>query len=258
MKILCLGDVVSKAGVLALQEKLCALRKELKADAVIVNGENASMGCGNGLSAEDADALFDAGADLITGGNHSFRQKNIYTMLDDCPRLLRPANYPGANPGKGCGLLSLNGRNLLVINLAGRINMDPCACPFETCLKILESEKGTYDAVAIDFHAEATSEKFALAYEFKDRVQIFFGTHTHVPTADEQILGSGCGYITDIGMCGPGHSALGVNPEIIVRRLKTGMPCRFEPAQTPVVLQGALFSLSETDFRCVKVERIQR
>lgn len=258
MKILCLGDVVGRAGVLALKEKLPTLRKELGAEAVIVNGENASMGCGNGLSAEDASMIFEAGADVITGGNHSFRQKSVYTMLDDCPTLLRPANYPEENPGKGHTLLSLSGRVLLVINVAGRVNMDPCACPFETCRKILDFEKGNYDAVAVDFHAEATGEKFALGYDLRQRIQIFFGTHTHVPTADEQILGGSCGYITDLGMCGPGGSALGLNPEIIVRKMKTGMPCKFEPADTPAVLQGALFTLSDRDFKCQKVERIQR
>ena len=255
MNILCMGDVVSRAGVLSLREKLPGLRKALAADAVIVNGENAAMGSGNGLSKEDAELLFEAGADVITGGNHSFRQKNIYDMLDSCPALLRPANFPGANPGKGYAVLSVSGRNMLVINAAGRINMDPCACPFETCRKILRDLRGSYDFAVVDFHAEATSEKIALAYDLKDSVSVFFGTHTHVPTADEQILPGGCGYITDIGMCGPGSSALGLKTEIIIKKLKTGMPVRFEPADTPVVLQGALFTL-DRDLKCSDVRRI--
>ncbi len=257
MKILCLGDVVGRAGVLALKERLAAIRRETGADAVIVNGENSSMGQGNGMSKEDAELLLFAGADVVTGGNHSFRQKSLHSFLDDHPCVLRPANYSGRTPGKGHTILSLNGRNLLVINLAGRVHMDPCACPFETCEKILSEEKGNYDIVAVDFHAEATGEKRALAMELKDRVQIFFGTHTHVQTADAQILGNGCGYITDLGMCGPEDSVLGLKPEIVIYKLKTGMPCRFEPADTPIRISGALFTLSDFDYRCKKAECVR-
>ena len=257
MKILCLGDVVSEYGVAAAGHKLRALRKETGADALIINGENAAMGAGNGLTVHDALALFDAGADVITGGNHSFRQKSIYTMLDDHEALLRPANLHGSCPGKGYALLSLNGINLLVINLIGRVGMDlPASCPFDTLDKILKEQAGRYDLVAVDFHAEATSEKLALAHYFDGRVQIFFGTHTHVPTADEQILPKGCGYITDLGMCGPSGAALGLRPDIIARKLITGLPCRFEPSQNPVVFQGALFTLSADLTKCTEVRRI--
>ncbi|MBQ8911261.1 MAG: YmdB family metallophosphoesterase [Clostridia bacterium] len=257
MKILCLGDVVSSFGLEAVSKKLYTLRRDTGADAVIINGENASMGAGNGLTVNDATALFDAGADVITGGNHSFRQKNVYSMLDDCDTLLRPANLHGSCPGKGHALLSLCGVNLLVVNLIGRINMDlPASCPFETLEKILKEEQGRYDAVAVDFHAEATGEKIALAHYFDGRVQMIFGTHTHVPTADEQILPKGCGYITDLGMCGPSCSALGLRPDIIARKLITGLPCRFEPSTNPPVLQGALFTLSKDLRSCTEVRRI--
>ena len=257
MKILCLGDVVSPFGLEAVKKKLFTLRKETGADAVIINGENTAMGNGNGLTMHDAQALFDAGADVITGGNHSFRQKSIYTMLDDHDSLLRPANLHGSCPGKGYTLLSLCGINLLVVNLIGRVNMElPANCPFETLDKILKDQAGRYDIVAVDFHAEATSEKIALAHYFDGRVQILFGTHTHVPTADEQILPRGCGYITDIGMCGPSCSALGLRPEIIARKLITGLPCRFEPSDNPPVLQGALFTLTKDLKGCTEVRRI--
>ena len=256
MKILCLGDVVGKPGVQALRAFLPKWREELEADAVIVNGENSSMGCGNGLTPDDAQMLFAAGADVITGGNHSFRQRSVYTMLDDSISILRPANYAGAAPGRGYTLFSAAGRILLVINISGRVNMDPCACPFETCRKILEREKGNYDAAIVDCHAEATSEKFALAYDLKNDVSVFFGTHTHVPTADEQILPPGCGFITDVGMCGPSHSALGVKTEVIVQKMKTGLPAKFELSENPVVLQGALFTLSDRDYRCTEVRRV--
>ncbi|MBQ8399940.1 MAG: YmdB family metallophosphoesterase [Clostridia bacterium] len=257
MNILCLGDVVSVYGLEAACKNLYKLRRELSADAVIVNAENASMGNGNGLTGEDARRLLDAGADVLTGGNHSFRQKSLYSLLEDREELLRPANCHGACPGKGYTILPVNGQNLLVVNLIGREHMDlPASCPFETLEKILKEQSGAYDAVIVDFHAEATGEKLALAHYFDGRVQVFFGTHTHVPTADEQVLPKGCGYITDIGMCGPSCSALGLKPEIIARKLITGMPCRFEPAQTPPVLQGALFTLSRDLTRCEKVERI--
>jgi metallophosphoesterase (TIGR00282 family) len=257
MKILCLGDVVSEYGVKDVSDKLWSLRKKTGADAVILNGENASMGAGNGLTARDAQELFDAGADVITGGNHSFRQKNLYTMLDDHDALLRPANLHGSAPGKGYALLSLCGINLLTVNLIGRVNMDlPAACPFDTLDKILKEHAGKYDLVAVDFHAEATGEKLALAHYFDGRVQILFGTHTHVPTADEQILPGGCGYITDLGMCGPTGAALGLRPDIIARKLITGLPCRFEPSENPSLLQGALFTLSGDLSKCTEVKRI--
>ena len=259
MKILCLGDVVAQSGLDAVCKSLHHLKKELSADAVIVNGENASMGQGNGLTASDAAALLDAGADVITGGNHSFRQKSLYGMLDDRSDLLRPANLHGSCPGKGYTVLPVNGVNLLVVNLLGRVDTDlPASCPFEMLDKILKEEQGHYDAAVVDFHAEATSEKLALAHYFDGRVQVFFGTHTHVPTADAQILPKGCGYVTDLGMCGPSCSALGLRPDIIARKLITGLPCRFEPADTPPVLQGALFTLSSFLSSCTKVERIEK
>ena len=256
MKILCLGDAVGESGVEALEKKLPALRRRLDADAVIVNGENAAMGKGNGMTAEHAARLFGAGADIITGGNHSFRQRNVFTLMDDSISILRPANYPAANPGRGHTVVLLAGHRMLAVNLSGRVNMEPCACPFETLEKILKAEKGNYDFAVVDFHAEATSEKIAMAYEFKDRVSIFFGTHTHVQTADEQILPSGCGFITDVGMCGPTCSALGVKIEVIIEKFKTGMPCKFELSDNPAELQGALFTLGD-DFRCTAVGRVR-
>ena len=256
MRVLCLGDVVGKPGVQAVRAHLPKWRKELGADLVIVNGENACMGAGNGITPDDVQMLVAGGADIITGGNHSFRQRSVYQMLDDVSYLLRPANYSDMAPGKGYTVFSAAGRRLLVVNLSGRVNMDPCACPFETCQKILERERGNYDAAIVDCHAEATSEKFALAYNFRNEVSVFFGTHTHVPTADEQVLAPGCGYITDIGMCGPARSALGVKTEVIIQKMKTGMPVRFELSENPVVLQGALFTLSERDDRCTDVRRV--
>ena len=257
MRILCLGDVVGAAGVDAVCARLPSLKRALGADAVIANGENASMGRGNGLTPDDVDALLTAGVDVITGGNHSFRQKCLYPLLDCSPALVRPANYYGANPGRGYTVLPVNGRNMLVVNVSGRVNMDVCADPFKTLSDIFAREAGSYDFAVVDLHAEATSEKIAVAYDCKDRAAVVFGTHTHVQTADEQILEGGCGYITDLGMCGPSRSALGVKVEVIIEKLKTGMPCKFELSENPAELQGALFTLDDHTLRCVSVERVR-
>ncbi|MBQ9468533.1 MAG: YmdB family metallophosphoesterase [Clostridia bacterium] len=256
MNVLCLGDVVGQAGVDDLLSRLPAVRRELRADLVIVNGENASMGRGNGMTAEDVKDLFMAGADVITGGNHTFRQRNVYELLDDSVSILRPANYPPANPGRGSSVVRISGRDILVVNLAGRVGMEPAACPFETFDRIVAEEKRRYDFIAVDFHAEATSEKVALGHYVRERAAIFFGTHTHVQTADERILEGGCGYITDLGMCGPSCSALGLKTELIVWKFRTGMPCRFELADTPCRMEGALFTLDDRTYRCTAVRRI--
>ena len=254
MNILILGDVVGKPATEGFGKALAAFKKEHTVDAVIVNGENACLGSGNGISREAAELLFAGGADVITGGNHSFRQRNMLDYLDSNPNILRPANLPSASPGNGYTLLDLCGRRVLVMNLMGRVYMDPCDCPFTAGDRILEREQGRYDLAVLDIHAEATSEKWALAYHFADRMQIIFGTHTHVPTADEQILPSGCAYITDVGMCGPIHSALGVKTEIIVGRMRTAIHERFELSDNPVQYQGILVKTNGFD----KVTEIKR
>lgn len=257
MKILCFGDVVGEHAVATLKKRLPQIKRELAPDLVIINGENASMGRGNGMSAEDAKTLLYAGADVLTGGNHSFRQRSLYPLLDSSDVILRPANYPSANPGKGYTVISANGRNVLVVNLVGRVDMDPAACPFETVDRILASERENYDLAVVDFHAEATGEKIAMGYHLDGRVQCLFGTHTHVPTGDERILPHGTGFITDIGMCGPTDSALGLRPDCILTRMKTGMPVRFEPADGQIELCGILFTLSDFDYHCKKIERMK-
>lgn len=255
MKILILGDVVGKPATENFGARLAAFRKENPVDAVIVNGENACLGSGNGISKEAAELLLTGGADIITGGNHSFRQKNMLDYLDTCQNIIRPANLPSASPGNGYVITDFCGRRVLIMNLLGRIYMDPCDCPFAAGDKILQTQKGNYDIAVLDIHAEATSEKWAIADYFSDRVQIIYGTHTHVPTADEQILPSGCAYITDIGMCGPVHSALGVKTEIIVKRMRTALHERFELSDNPVQYQGVLVTLNGFD-KVIDIRRI--
>ena len=243
-RVLCLGDVVGAPAVEAICRRLPALQKELGVQFTVVNGENAHLGQGNGMSAEDATALLAAGADVITGGNHSFRQRSLYPLLDDRADILRPINLSSQAPGHGSVLLRAGGVGILGINAIGQSFMDPPAeSPLFAVERALEREKGSYDLAILDFHAEATGEKFALASYFDGRIDLIFGTHTHVQTADEQILPRGSAYITDIGMCGPRSSCLGVDPVCITEKMRTGMPQKFFLAQTPQLLQGVLVTL---------------
>lgn len=246
MRILCLGDVVGGAAVDKLSRELSGHISRLKIDFTVINGENACMGKGNGLSPEYAEMLFMAGADVITGGNHSFGNRSVYGMLDDCDTLLRPHNYSSRCPGKGYAVVQSCGYRFLVINIQGRVFMsDGLSCPFEAVEKILEYNKGSYDYSIMDIHAETTSEKIAIASYFDGRVDMMFGTHTHVMTADERILPKGSGYITDVGMCGPVNSSLGVKTEVIIEKLRSAMPVKFELSDNPIELQGVIFTLDK-------------
>ena len=253
MNLLAIGDLVSPAAVAYVTERLFHIRDQYKVDFTVVNAENASTG--NGLDTDDAHALLDAGADVLTGGNHSMRKRNLYPMLDSDPRLLRPANMSAHAPGVGYGIYRLGGDRILVLNLIGRMFLDGSDCPFDAADRILEREAGRYDYAVVDFHAEATSEKIALARYLDGRVSAFFGTHTHVATADEQILPGGTGYITDLGFTGVQDSVLGVRSEIIIDRFRTHLPARFEFAQGSVTAHGALFTL-DSNGHCTAVERI--
>ena len=256
MRILCLGDVVGDEGIRALTEgrALSRMRDALSVDLVIVNGENAAPN--NGISPDAAAAIFDAGADVVTGGNHSFRQRGIARTLDDERYLLRPANYPDAAPGHGACLIEAAGRRVLVMNLAGCVFMEPVASPFDTADAILAAYAGKYDAAVVDVHAEATSEKLALARYLDGRVSAVFGTHTHVATADAQVLPGGTGYITDVGMCGSHAGVLGVATEPILHKFRVKTPVQFTPASGMRELHGVLFTLDGA--RCVSAEGITR
>ncbi|MBO5779465.1 MAG: YmdB family metallophosphoesterase [Clostridia bacterium] len=239
MKILCLGDIVGPAAVDRLCKTLYQVRKERKIDFVMLNGENADVG--NGLSKDTAERLLAAGVDVITGGNHIFQKRDIYHFLDDEERILRPANYPDAVAGKGYAILDVCGWRILVINVQGTVFMDAIDCPFRTVEKILERCKGKFDLSLMDIHAEATSEKIALARYFDGKIDMIVGTHTHVPTADARILPAGSGYVTDLGMCGVTESALGVDVNCIIRKLRYKIPTKFELAAGNVTFQGVEF-----------------
>ncbi|MBQ9796128.1 MAG: YmdB family metallophosphoesterase [Clostridia bacterium] len=255
MRILALGDVVGSNTADYLKAKLWSLRSKEHIDFTVANGENATNI--HGLSTADAEALLDSGIDLITLGNHAFGVKDIYSYLDAHEQsIIRPANYPPEAPGVGYTVRDVCGWRLLCINVSGRVYLDPLASPFDTVDRILERESGTYDLALMDIHAEATSEKLALARYFDGRVQVMFGTHTHVPTADEQVLSGGSGYITDLGMCGPVNGILGTDAEAVVYRFRTMMPTRFSVADGSIRAQGAIFDLDESSKRVRSVTRI--
>ena len=254
MRILALGDAVGAAGVGFLSEgrRLSRLRESLHADLVIVNAENSAPG--NGMTPDSARALFAAGADVLTGGNHSFRRREIGSFLDDEEPVLRPANYPAAAPGHGFCLTECAGWRLLVINLIGCVYMEPMESPFTCADRILKECAGRYDAAIVDFHAEATSEKIALARYLDGRVSAVLGTHTHVATADAQILKGGTGYVTDIGMCGSHAGVLGVSTEAILHKFLVKTPVVFTPAEGQNELHGVLLEIENG--KCTRIETV--
>ena len=219
MRILFLGDVVGRPGRNALKQHLPDLRKSLAADFVVVNGENAAAGFG--ITRGVADEIFAAGADVISGGNHSWDQKEALSFIEGEPRLLRPHNYPKGTPGRGAAVFQTGrGRKVLVINLMGRLFMDPLDDPFQAVEQILASYRlgATVDAILLDFHGEATSEKMAMGHVVDGRVSLCVGTHTHVPTADTMILPGGTAYQTDAGMCGDYDSVIGMDKAVPIQR----------------------------------------
>ena len=255
MKILAIGDVVGPLGLEYLSKNLRNYISKEKISLTLVNGENASIG--NGLCRADAEAILDAGADVITGGNHIWQKKDLRDFLDTSERIIRPCNYPGGNPGNGYTIADADGYRVLVINAMGIVFSDPLDCPFNAVERILKREEGNYDFATLDIHAETTSEKYALARYFDGRINCIYGTHTHIPTADEQVLPNGSGYITDIGMTGPHDGILGVKTECIIHKLTTKLPTRFELAEGDVRINGVLFHLNTTSGRVDMVERVR-
>ena len=255
MRILALGDVVGSKTVDYLAQRLWSVRSKENIDFVVANGENVTEI--RGIGAADARGLLDAGIDLITLGNHAFGMKDIYPFLDaNDQRIIRPANYSKEAPGSGYTVCRVGGWKLLCINVSGRVYLDPLESPFDTVERILEREKGSYDLALMDIHAEATSEKLALAHYFDGRVHVMFGTHTHVPTADEQVLPHGSGYITDLGMCGPQNGIIGTETEAVIRRFRTMLPAHFTVADGKIGAQGAVFDVDENLPRVRSVKRI--
>ena len=251
-RVLAIGDVVGETGLAHLERHLRSVQKLKSIDFTVVNGENAS---GVGLTPEQAERMYDAGADVITLGNHTFGKMQIADFLDDAPYILRPANYTGRAPGRGWAVYDRGGVTVRVVNLIGRCDLNFNAeNPFTTMDKILERQQA--DFTLLDFHAEATSEKLAMGYYLDGRVSAMWGTHTHVPTADERVCPKGTGYLTDLGMTGAIESVLGIRPEQSIETFLGGLPGRYQTPKGPCKMQGAVFTLNSATGLCQAVERI--
>ena len=252
LNVLAWGDVVGDSGLEFLAGHLRALKKLKDIHFTVVNGENAS---GVGIHPRQADAIFAAGADVITLGNHTWNRLQIADYLEDNRYILRPANYTSRVPGRGWGVFDgPQGLRIGVLNLIGRCEMDSnLENPFTTADRALKGMNA--DLVLVDFHAEATSEKGAMGYYLDGRAQALWGTHTHVPTADVQVLPKGLGFVTDLGMTGPARSVLGIRPEQAINRFLGGLPQRFEPAPGPCKLESGILSSDTAARNCVGAER---
>lgn len=256
MNILCIGDVCGHAGCEHLASVLPALKRNEKIDFIIANGENSADG--NGILPHSMRALFDAGVDVITGGNHTFRRREIFDYLESEERLLRPANMPASAPGTGARIYDFGRTAVGVINLLGTTYMESLDCPFRTAEELISKLKSEgAKIIIVDFHAEATSEKRAMGFMLDGSASVVFGTHTHVQTADEQILPRGTGYITDLGMSGPVQSVLGVKPEIIIAKFKDKLPARFDQAEGECAMESCIFTVDDKSGLCFKAKRVR-
>jgi 2',3'-cyclic-nucleotide 2'-phosphodiesterase len=241
MKALFIGDVVGGPGRRGLAAAMPGLRERHAPDLIVVNGENSAGGIG--ITEKTANSLFEAGADVITSGNHVYRHREVYGYLNRSDRVVRPANYPYANPGRGYTVVEAAGRRAGVVNLSGAIGLKVARSPFHEVDSILE--KIECDFVIVDFHAEVTSEKVAMGWHLDGRVAAVLGTHTHVPTADARVLPQGTAFISDVGMTGSRTSVLGVKPELVLESLITQMPVRFETAEDDVWVMGAVVTVND-------------
>ena len=251
-RVLCVGDVVANPGMERIRRSLRYLKQKTGADFVIVNGENASV---VGMTPAQAEDVFDAGADVITMGNHTFAKKELCDYLDENSRILRPANFAPQVPGRGWGVYETKLGDVAVIDLIGRCNMDYGPDnPFLMIEKILPKINAKF--IFVEIHAEATSEKLAMGYLLDGRVSAVWGTHTHVPTADAQVLPKGTGYVTDLGMTGPKHSVLGIRPELSISKFRGDLYQRYQWADGPTKLEAVLFTIDTATKKCLKAERV--
>ncbi len=254
IKVLCVGDVVGSVGCDFLRKKLAEFKRENQIDVCIVNGENSAVG--NGMLPQSCNHIFTSGADMITGGNHSLKRREIFDYLDQNENIIRPSNYGDGVWGKGYGIIDKGAYRVGVINLMGRVYLEGHNDPFETAEKIISELKKETKIIFVDFHAEATAEKKALGYFLDGKVSAVFGTHTHIQTSDAQIMAGGTGYITDLGMTGPEESVLGVKKEIIIEKFKKGFTTMFETADTPPFMQGCVFTVDRDSGKTVAVEAV--
>lgn len=254
MRILALGDIITPGAAEFLAARLWAYRRERQIDLVVVNGENASFL--SGITAPLAEKLLMGGADVITGGNHSLQSRGVWRLHDEEERVLRPINYPEDTPGRGYTIVDAAGARVLVLNAMGVALIEPVLDhPAPFLRRALEREAGAYDFALLDFHAEATGEKLAIAHLFDGQIAAIFGTHTHVPTADLQILPCGTGYVTDLGATAPTGGILGVKTEVICRRSASALPVSYQMAEGPIRAEGVIFEIDPVRGVCTAISR---
>ena len=251
-KVLAVGDVVGNPGLERIRRNLRQRKRKTGADFVVVNGENAAV---VGITPDQAETILDAGADCITLGNHTWAKREIVNYMDDCPQIIRPANYAPQVPGRGWQIFDTKAGEVAVIDLIGRVNMDYGPDnPFLAAEKILKQVKAKI--ILVELHAEATSEKLAMGYMLDGKVSALWGTHTHVPTADNQVLPKGTGYVSDLGMTGPKYSVLGIRPELSIAKFRGDLTERYRWAEGPTKLEAVLFTIDSATGKCLRAERV--
>lgn len=254
MKILAVGDIVGESGVKKLKEELPKIKKEKNIDFVITNGENSAGGMG--LNEKNFKDIMEAGTNVVTMGNHTWGKKDIFKFIDN-PNLLRPANYPKGVVGKGLGIYECKGKKIAVMNFLGRVDLNILTeNPFVLVKEMVEEIKDEVDMIFIDFHAEATAEKIAMGRFLDGKVTAVFGTHTHVQTADEQILPNGTAYITDLGMTGPKESIIGMNIQASLKRFETTLPEKYKLAEGLCIFNAVVFEIDDETNKAKSIERI--
>ena len=257
MKILMIGDIVGRPGRVVVEREVIRLREELALDAVIANCENAAGGAG--ITPAIAEELFRAGVDVLTSGNHVWKKREAFELLKLDHRVVRPANYPAEAPGTGSTVVeTLSGQKIGVLNVMGRVFMEPLDCPFRAAERELTRLRLSTSVIIVDMHAEATSEKVAMGWFLDGKVSCVFGTHTHIPTADERVLPQGTGFITDVGMTGPYDSVIGRRVDQILQRFWLNIPNKSEVAEQNVQLRGLVVDVNPATGKASSVERITR
>jgi metallophosphoesterase (TIGR00282 family) len=257
MNILFIGDIVGNPGREALKKLLPDLKKEFALDFVIANAENSAGG--SGITPKVAEELFSSGADVLTSGDHIWKKRDVFEIINEDERILRPLNFPSGAPGRGaCVYKTKSGKKIGVINVNGRVFMEALECPFRTAIAAQEELARETKVIIVDIHAEATSEKVALGWYLDGKASAVLGTHTHIQTADERILPEGCAYITDVGMTGPYDSVIGRRIEDVLERFLSSIPTRFEVAEENVQLAGVVLDIDEDTGKARSIVRIQR
>ncbi|MFA4984529.1 MAG: TIGR00282 family metallophosphoesterase [Candidatus Omnitrophota bacterium] len=257
MRILFIGDIVGSPGRNAVVKMVPDLKKQERLDFVIANAENAAGG--SGITPQVAGELFSCGVDVLTSGDHIWKKRDIFELIKEEKRILRPLNFPPGAPGSGKEVFnSPSGAKVGVINVQGRVFMEALECPFRTVAEAVNELQGETKVIIVDIHAEATSEKIALGWYLDGKVSAVLGTHTHVQTADEKILPHGTAYITDAGMTGPFDSVIGRRVEDVLERFTSCVPVRFEVASDNIQLHGAIVEINEDSGRAVSITRLQR